>query len=247
MPNIKLDISYDGADFCGYQIQPRNRTVQGEIEKALKTLFQEDIRTVASGRTDKMVHAYGQVVSFFAVKQIPINNIVDALNTYLPQTIRVLGAEYVSENFNARKDAKKKTYIYKMYMGKESPFNAFRKLRISSDLNVEEMKAAAKLFVGTHDFTAFYCSGSTATTTIRTVFDCRLYESEEWEKTLSLTITANGFLYKMVRLIVGALLQVGEGVYNNEDIIKLLKSEITPKKYAAPPYGLYLLNAEYDE
>jgi len=181
-------------------------------------------------------------------KAIQIDKLVSAFNFYLPNDIRVAAVEAVDENFNANKSAAKKTYIYDMYIGAPNALLKDRALHLDKKLDFNAIQKAAKTFIGIHDFIAFRAKGSSATTTVRTVYDCNLqsiniYGSEGYR----LAITANGFLYKMVRIIVGTLLKVGEGKLTSADIITLLNSaKEWDKKIPAPPHGLYLWNVEYE-
>lgn len=246
---IKLTIAYLGTPFCGWQKQPGKRTVQSELEHALFLLYGCKVCTTASGRTDAGVHALAQTVHFDAPAPHANERIAAALNRHLPPEIRAILAEEVTDDFNARKSAHKKTYEYRLYFAQnDNPFLKDRAARIYGDYNVPAMQQAAKKFVGTHDFTAFRLLGSNATTTVRTLYECELiFGANEFNaKSLTLTVSANGFLYKMVRLIVGSLFEVGKGRLSEAQIDKMLQSgEQLWNKKPAPPEGLYLKQVEY--
>lgn len=243
---IRLTIAYLGTGYSGWQAQANKPTVQGELETALGKLYGVPVAATASGRTDEGVHALGQVVHFDAPKDLPCPRIVGALNFFLPPQIRVIAAQTAPDDFNARKSAHRKTYEYRFYLAeRDSPFLLGRALRLPPSCDMRAMADAAPLFVGKHDFTAFRNLGSSAKTTVRTVFDCRLTPAAgEWD--YALTVTADGFLYKMVRNIAGTLVRVGEGTLPPQEIPRLLATgEEWPCKCPAPPCGLYLKNVEY--
>ena len=247
---IKLTVSYCGAGFCGWQSQPSRRTVQGEMEGALCRLFGVPVAATAAGRTDEGVHAVGQVVHFDAPGDLSCARIAGALNAFLPPAIRVLQAEPTDETFHARKSAHRKTYVYRLYTGSaDHPLLTDRALRLPAPPDFDAMRQAAPLFAGRHDFAAFRALGSSANTTVRTVFDCTFTPPRLIDELLpplaELRITADGFLYKMVRLIVGALLQVGKGNLGQEQLAALLSGTADWQKLTAPACGLYLLSVCY--
>ena len=245
---VKLTLGYDGTFFSGFQKQNGLKTIQGELETALKNLYGEDISVCGSGRTDAGVHALGQAVHYDCEKEISSERIAGALNYYLPDSIRVISASYAEKDFDARKSAHKKTYFYDMYFGDvENPVLKDRAYFAGKKPNVKAMKAAAELFEGTHDFRAFRCEGSSAKTTVRTVFDCSPKELELYGcPAVRITVSADGFLYKMVRIICGFVLRAGQGKISTEKISELLgnPSEDFPK-IPLPPQGLYLKTVEY--
>ncbi len=245
MGRIKLVVEYDGTNFAGYQVQPGKRTVQGELEKALESIFQTKVTTFASGRTDAKVHALHQVVHFDMPHEIKNTHLDDSLNAFLPSDIRVVSFQRVSSEFDARFSPKKKTYGYKFYLSRcERPLYLNRALRVNENINIEKMQSAAKLFVGTHDFSSFVSKKSGKTNFVRTIYSCEIVKTTENEYMLK--ITGNGFLYNMVRIIMGTLLFVGEGKFEEDCINKILEAK--SRKMAgktAPPYALYLLDVEY--
>ncbi|MCH5161017.1 MAG: tRNA pseudouridine(38-40) synthase TruA [Clostridiales bacterium] len=242
MIRYAITISYDGGGFCGWQHQANCDSVQDAVEKAIFLLSGERVKVVGSGRTDAGVHALGQVASFSLEKDLAENVIVGGLNAHLPKSIRILSAKKTEESFDARKSAKKKTYMYLMYRGNALPVLYNRALCVG-DVNVEAMRAAAKDIVGTHDFSTFKAAGSGAKTSVRTVYDVRI---DDDGKFIKLFITANGFLYNMVRIIAAQLVKIGSGA--KVDIKELIeKRDRTAAKETAPAFALYLYSVEYND
>ena len=243
MRRIKLTLDYVGGRYHGWQIQPGKDTVQKRLEDALSKLCQEEIHTVASGRTDSGVHALGQVVHFDTNTDYPLIAYVRGTNNNLPSTIRVLKAEEVDEEFHARFNAKKKTYMYLMYKGREErAVYAERATRID-EIDTKAIENACKLLIGEHDFTSFMSTGSDIKTTVRTIYEARWVEENGEYK---FYVSANGFLYNMVRKIVAALLRVGTGKMSVEEFGEKLKNpDILSLPFVAPADGLYLVSVEY--
>lgn len=238
---IKLTIQYDGADFCGFQTQPQKRTVQSELEAAIYKVTGTSSRVTASGRTDAGVHAIGQIAHFDTDKDLG-EKYVGALNFYLPPDVRVTDAKTVDESFHARFSSKKKTYVYVMYESKTgNPLLGNRAVRVENKLNVKRMNEAAKLFLGKHDFAEFRSLGSDALTTKRTVFDANVKRKDGL---VLFSVTADGFLYNMVRKMAAALIDVGNGRMSQEQISDLLSLKATFTK-VAPAHGLYLYKVVY--
>ncbi len=236
----KIVLSYDGGGFCGWQSQPSGGSVQDAVERAVKSLTGETVRVVGSGRTDAGVHAIGQVAHFDTAKDVPEKTVVSGLNAYLPQTVRVLSASKTDSAFDVLRSVKKKTYMYLMYRGPQLPLLMGRALCVG-DIDVASMQRAASELKGTHDFASFMASGGGAKTSTRTVFDARFKTDGNF---IEFFITADGFLYNMVRIIVAQLLKVGEGrAVSIKDIME--KRDRTYAKEIAPAYGLYLYNVEY--
>ena len=243
MRRIKLTLDYVGVRYHGWQIQPGKDTVQKRLEDALSKLCNEEIHTVASGRTDSGVHALGQVVHFDTNTDYSLVAYIRGTNNHLPPSIRVLKAEEVTEDFHARFSAKKKTYMYLMYKGKEErAVYSERAIRID-EIDTKAIKKACEYLVGEHDFTSFKSTGSDIKTTVRTVYEARW---EEDENECKFFVSANGFLYNMVRKIVAALLRVGLGKMSVEEFrSKLDNPDILSLPFVAPADGLYLVSAEY--
>lgn len=238
---IKLIIEYDGTNFCGWQYQPGLRTVQSELESAIEKLTGEKSRVTASGRTDAGVHALGQTAHFDTNKDLG-EKYAGALNYYLPPDIRIIRAEKTSEDFHARFSAKNKTYKYVIYEAQtDSAILRGRAVRVGYRLNVRAMNAAARSFFGKNDFSAFMSAGSETVTTVRTVTDISVKRKDGL---IIISVSADGFLYNMVRKIAAALIKAGRGALDGDGIKELLckGAVFTP---VAPPEGLYLYKVEY--
>lgn len=237
---IKLTLEYDGTNFCGWQTQPSLRTVQSELEAAIYKLTGTESRVTASGRTDAGVHALGQVVHFDTDKDLG-KKFVSGLNFYLPDDIAVLSAERVGDDFHARFSSKRKTYVYLMYNSNvESPLLRNRAARVGK-LDEEKMRDAAKCFVGEHDFAVFRSTGSDTNTTVRTVSEAVIEQSGIF---VTFSVTADGFLYNMVRKMAAALIEVGSGKMTKAGLEALFR-EGAVFTLVAPPQGLYLKKVEY--
>lgn len=247
MTNYLITVSYDGANYCGWQSQPNGVSVQTTIEDAIEKTFGERVRIVGSGRTDAGVHASGQCANFCVEKFIATERVVGALNYYLPQSVRVREARCVPLEFNARKSAKRKTYMYVMYTGSVCPLLEGRALRVEG-VNAERMRTAAEELIGRHDFSSFVSSGGSAKTFTRTVFSARIAESKSdlADSLIKFYITADGFLYNMVRIITAKLIEIGRG--SGEDMRTILKAkDRLAAKAIAPACGLYLVNVDYGD
>ena len=245
MRNIKLTIEYDGKDFNGWQKQPTKLNIQGTIEQAIKQITGEDVELNASGRTDAGVHALGQVANFKTNSQIPIEKFAIAINSKLKRSIVIKKAEEVDERFHSRLSCKKKTYRYIINNSPEGTA-IYRNLEthIPQKLDLSQMKKAIKYFEGEHDFKAFKASGTSSKSSVRTIYKADIYQENE---KIFIEITGNGFLYNMVRIIVGTLVEVGLGTIKPEKIIDIIqqgKRENAGKTF--PPNGLYLLKVMYD-
>lgn len=220
MRNVKLTIEYDGTNYCGWQKQNNEKTIQEEIEKAIYKAVGEVVEVIGSSRTDAGVHARGMVANFKTNATIPFDKFKYAINDKLPDDIAIIESEEVSEDFHARYDSKGKTYCYSIINRQQKPAIGRNYVyHFKWDLNIEKMREACKHFIGKHDFKAFRSLGSSVKTTERTIEE--LYIESEGEK-INIFITADGFLYNMVRIIVGTLLKVGRGKIPVEDIEKII-------------------------
>ncbi|NLG83457.1 MAG: tRNA pseudouridine(38-40) synthase TruA [Firmicutes bacterium] len=245
MRNIKLTLAYEGTAYLGFQRQKQGPTIQGTLEESLVHLTGERPRVIGAGRTDAGVHALGQVVNFHTSSRIETGRFVPALNSLLPRDIAVLAAEEVPLAFHARRDAKRKTYTYRLWRPSVRPvFERDRSYHFPRPLDLAAMEAAPRLLVGRHDFAVFGSSGSTEVkTTVRTVFAAGWQEEGPL---LTFTITADGFLYRMVRNIVGTLLEIGLGKHPPEWVEELLALGHRPAAGpAVPARGLFLVRVEY--
>lgn len=243
--NILLTIEYDGSRYFGWQVQPRVPTIQGEIQKTVRRVLKQDIKLKGSGRTDAGVHAYGQTASFEIIHGIPVEKIPRVLNNKLPGDIKILAAKEVPEDFHARFSAVGKKYIYKMRESVDVFANNYF-YEVPKKPDYEVMKEAAKNIVGTHDFKCFQASGGEEKeTTVRTIFDLDVKKTEAGYE---LVVCGNGFLYNMVRIITGTMVDVGLGKISPEEIKGIIDSKDRSKAgHTAPPQGLYLAEVYYTE
>lgn len=242
--NIKLTIAYDGFDYCGWQTQPNKPTIQGTIESAIERLTNQKIQITGASRTDSGVSALGQTANFIIDSPIPTANFKNALNNILPDEIAIIDTQEVLDDFNSRFDAESKEYQYTIYTGKNKPvMNCRHCWFYPYNLDVEAMSEAAKLLIGTKDFKAFASAGDERDNTIRTVFDCHLNCIDQ---TITFTICGNGFLYNMVRNIVGTLTEIGKGKWQPNYINDIIQSKDRSKAgILAPAQGLCLMSIKY--
>ena len=245
MRNIKLTIEYDGKEFNGWQKQPNKLNIQGNIERAIETITGEKVDLNASGRTDAGVHAIAQVANFKTNSTLPIEKWPLALNANLKKSIRIKDAKEVDLRFHSRLTCKKKTYRYVINNSKYGTA-IYRNLEthIPYKLDVIKMQNAAKYFEGEHDFKAFKASGTSSKSSVRTIYEAKVYQNGD---RIFIELTGNGFLYNMVRIIAGTLVEVGLGKIEAEkipDIIQSQKRENAGK--TLPPNGLYLLQVKYN-
>ncbi|MBP1950037.1 tRNA pseudouridine(38-40) synthase TruA [Virgibacillus litoralis] len=248
MEKIKCIISYDGTNFSGFQIQPRTRTVQGELEKALTKIHKgEHIRVHASGRTDTGVHARGQTIHFETPFTLPPQNWKQALNTLLPADLNVYKVAVVPDSFHARYDVAEKEYRY--YIWNEREKDVFKQnymYQFPYPLDIQAMQYACRYFEGTHDFTTF----SSAKATIKGSKIRHMYEvsCHKEGNQIEFIFRGSGFLYNMVRIIIGALLDIGQGRREPSDITDLLeKKDRRLLGETVPAQGLYLWQVKYEE
>ena len=242
---VKLTVSYDGTDYCGWQVQPNENTVQQQIENAVFMVTGERVRVTGSGRTDSGVHAIGQVAHFSVEKNsVSGDKFAKALNAHLPQDIRVIDSCECDKDFDACRKAKKKTYRYSTYLAPTTlPLKERYAVRLDCKLDIDAIKSASKLFLGEHDFKGFCASGSSVKTTTRTIYGVDVdFNGQD----LTFTITGNGFLYNMVRIMVGTLIKVGEGKATTKDVIEMLSTgERAKGGKTLSAKGLTLVSVEY--
>lgn len=242
---VKLTVSYDGTDYCGWQVQPNGVTVQEVLENALETVVGQRLKITGSGRTDAGVHAKGQVAHFETpFDNIPAEKFYKALNVHLPPDIKVLDSQLASDDFNARRSAKSKTYSYFCYLSNvEQPLKERFAVKLDRQPDIQKMQEVAKILVGEHDFKCMCSSGSGVKTTVRTIYSIDI---EQKEDDITFSISGNGFLYNMVRIMVGILLDVGYGKLTKEYVEKMLSTG--ERKFSIKtllPKGLCLMKVEY--
>lgn len=248
MRTFKLTLAYDGTDFAGWQRQPDKRTVQGELEAALARITQEQCKCIASGRTDAGVHALGQVVSFTSATRLAPEVLAKALSAELPDDLLVFEVTEAPAGFHALRDAVRKRYRYVIEDGRlRDLFDRRYVWHVYQRLDAEAMRQAAAPLVGTHDFTSFETSGSPRLTTVRTVLDLALERrAGELTDRIVVEVEADGFLYNMVRNIVGTLVEVGKGKQPASWPAEVLAlRDRTKAGMTAPPQGLFLAGVEY--
>lgn len=244
MRNIKLILEYDGTNYLGWQKQKIGTTIQGTLEAAIADLTNEEVEVTGSSRTDAGVHARGFVANFKTNGRIPADKFREAINHKLPDDIVILKSEEVEIEFHARYDAKGKTYSYSI-LNREVPsaINRNYLYHLKKKLDVEAMKEACKYFIGTYDFAAFKTSGSSVKTTVRTITELYI---EEKDNIIKIYVTGDGFLYNMVRIIVGTLIMVGSNKINSNEIKNIIDSKQREKAgICVPATGLVLEKVYY--
>jgi tRNA pseudouridine38-40 synthase len=243
---LKLIIAYDGAPFAGWQSQTHSNTIQDQLERAFERIGGRRVRVHGAGRTDAGVHALGQCAHVdLANDRLSAAHWTRALNALLPPAIRVLRCRYVPDQFHARFSAKGKIYRYRIWSAPvASPFEYKRAWHIPTLLNLERLKAAAREFVGTHDFAGFAANrGRPESNTVRTVYSVRVHRKGPCVR---IDFDGDGFLYKMVRLIVGSLADCASGKSDVEQIAQQLDSgRSASRRFAAPSEGLILVRVRY--
>jgi len=240
--NIKLKIEYDGIDFYGWQVQPRLRTVQGEIQDRLNTILKHEVNLIGSGRTDVGVHALGQVANFKTENPLDKDSILRGLNGLLPDDIVINRVEEVDLDFNARYSAKSRVYKYRVYLGRTAIWRR-HVWEVLYSLNLDDILKATEGICGEHDFSSFCVAESTKENNI-----CKV-ASATWERLgneLIFKIEADRFLHTVVRSMVGTLIEVGRGFFSVSDFIEIMKAKDRRKGGpTAPACGLYLVEVKY--
>jgi tRNA pseudouridine38-40 synthase len=250
MQFFKLIIAYDGTGYSGWQVQPNGVTIQQLLEEAWHEVTGESVRIMASGRTDAGVHAEGQVCSVESATSLDCLTLERALNASCPDNISILQVDFADAGFHAIRDAVQKTYRYQIQFGRiRDPLQCQWRWFIPSLVDVAGLEQAARLLEGEHDFASFQASGSDRKTTIRNVSQIRV---NQWQRSvfgyLDIEVTANGFLYNMVRNIVGTLVAVGQGKRQPEWVLQVLEQkDRTFAGPTAPAHGLFLVRVDYHE
>ncbi len=251
MPTFKLTLAYDGTAYAGWQVQaPGRLAVQEVVERAIEAVTGQRVRVMASGRTDAGVHARGQVISFRSACGLEPGVLVRALNAHLPADIAVLDAQIVPDDFHATLSARRKRYRYAIHNHPiRDVFRRHTSWHFPRPLDVPAMHEAAQLLQGTHDFRSFQTSGSKRQSTVRTIFDISVRRgSGEDRHMVYIEVEADGFLYNMVRAIVGTLVEVGRGSRPPAWVAEVLAA--CDRRLAgrtAPPHGLCLLRVDYGD
>ncbi|MCA9076353.1 MAG: tRNA pseudouridine(38-40) synthase TruA [Planctomycetaceae bacterium] len=253
MRNVRLTIAYEGTNYAGWQVQPEQSSVQGTIEGAIERLTGETIRIHGAGRTDAGVHAIGQVAHFHTESTIPPERFAPALNRELPKDIIIHDSREVPDEFHARYSAVRKQYRYLIDTAELTP-PAMRDLvwRVHGAFDEVTLTEAATRLIGRHDFSAFESKSSPDEDSCRTVQDIvvsRVPSAFGWHENhelLAIAITADGFLYNMVRSIVGTMVEVAQGRWTTDDVTRMLKSrDRSQAGSTAPPHGLCLMWVDY--
>lgn len=244
----KLTIAYEGTSYSGWQVQPNGISIQGVIEEALCKILQEKVRLIGSGRTDAGVHALGQVAHFKTEKKLNLHGFYGSLNSLLPKQIRILNLEYLKTPFHAQHSAKSKTYRYHLYLDKVlNPFRRAFVWHVPFAFDLNALCEAKKHLIGTHDFTSF-CNeaskGASAKDPVRTLFRVDVIREDGG---IALEFEGDGFLYKMVRNMVGVLVDCAIGKKAPEEVLEILNAKDRRKaSQAAPPQGLFLVEVCYE-
>lgn len=245
MKRVKLTIAYDGTNYCGWQIQPNGITVEEVINKTLSKLTGEQIQVIGASRTDSGVHALGNVAVFDTETTIPAEKISAAMNQRLPDDIVIVKSEEVAADFHPRYCDCTKTYEYHIINTRiPVPTRRLTNYFVSYELDLDKMRQAAAYLVGEHDFTSFCNIRSDVESAVRTIYSLDIIENGE---EITIRINGNGFLYNMVRIIVGTLIRVGRGFYEAEKVKEILDAK--DRKVAgvtAPAHGLMLVKIDYE-
>lgn len=244
MRRIKLVVAYDGTDYCGFQVQNNGPTIEGELNKVLSELFKEDIKVIGASRTDSGVHAYCNVAVFDTDARMPAEKMLYALNQRLPEDIRVQSSCEVAADFHPRHTDSRKTYEYRIYNAPvQNPMKRRFALWNYHNLDVDKMKKAAAYLEGEHDFKSFCSADTQVESTVRTIYSVQVTQTGE---DIVISVCGNGFLYNMVRIIAGTLLEVGKGKIEPNEMDRILNERNRQASGpTAPPHGLTLVKYEF--
>lgn len=248
---VLLSVAYDGTSYCGWQVQKNGETIEGVLNRELSRLFDEEITVIGASRTDSGVHALGNVAVFDTEARMPADKMAYALNSRLPDDIRIQRSFEVPSDFHPRKTACVKTYEYRILNREfELPSERLNSYFFRRRLDVERMKAACPYFTGEHDFKSFCSIHTQAETTVRTIYSLEVTEQklDSQGRLIRIRVTGNGFLYNMVRILAGTLIQIGLGAYAPEDVAAMLEArDRQAAGPTAPAKGLTLLGMRYPE
>lgn len=243
--NYRLTLAYDGTRYRGWQrLAQADTTIQGKLEAVLSGIFDVPVEVQGSGRTDAGVHARAQVVSFHAPER-PVAQLLSALRRYLPEDIGALSLEYAPPRFHARLSATEKTYVYRIWNSAEPDvFERRWRVQLPQKFDLQAMRRGAALLLGAHDFRAFCANKQLKKTSVRTLRRCEIVQNGQ---ELRFELTADGFLYHMARIMVGTLLEIGEGKRSPEEIPALLERRIRAEAgQTVPAKGLFLMEVRYE-
>lgn len=244
MRNIRLDLCYDGTRYQGWQrLQNTDNTIQGKLEQTLSRILDEPIEISGSGRTDAGAHAMGQVASFHCLSSLPCGEILVQLRRYLPEDIGIISCQEASQRFHARLNAAGKTYCYRIW-NSDAPcvFERRYVYQLPERLDLEAMRRAAAIFVGRHDFSAFCAAKSKKKSTVRCITD---FEVEQCGNEIRFRVSGDGFLYNMVRILVGTLIEVGRGERTSDSVADLFGRPRSEAGFLPPARGLCLEEVRY--
>lgn len=247
MINYKITVAYDGTKYKGWQVQKAtDDTIQGKLQHVLSTLCNRPIEVIGSGRTDAGVHARGQVANFHFPKHFTKDEIFEWLNRHLPSDIAVLEIEECDERFHSRYNAKSKTYVYTIHTGiVPDVFGRKYKYNIENDLDIEAMRKAASYLIGEHDFKSFCGNKKMKKSTVRNIFSIDIKKNTD-ANDIVFVFTGNGFLQNMIRILMGTLIEVGDGRRSYSQMPEILEAmDRNAAGYTAPACGLMLLKVEY--
>ena len=238
---VKLIVAYDGTAYCGWQLQPNGRTIEGELNQALSSLLQEDIHVIGASRTDSGVHALCNIAVFDTQTRIPAEKISYALNQRLPEDIRIKKSCEVAADFHPRHCSSRKIYEYRIYQDSfPEPVRRLYTHFTYVPLDMDRMREGAAWLIGEHDFKSFCSTAAVVETTVRTILSINI---EKQGKEIVISVCGTGFLYNMVRIIVGTLMEVGRGSYPPEHVREILEAKDRQAAGpTAPACGLTLVN-----
>jgi tRNA pseudouridine38-40 synthase len=248
MPTFKLTLAYDGANFCGWQSQPGQRTVQGVLEAAWREITGETVRVSATSRTDSGVHALGQVVGVQSKSQLTAVELLGGINAKLPDDVLLVNIEEAAPDFHATRDARQKRYRYQIHNDRLRPlFERGQVWHVPQRLDVAAMHRAGQTLVGTHDFASFQSVGSQRESTVRTIFAVEVTRGVgDCASRVQIEVEGDGFLYNMVRIIGGTLMEVGAGRREAYSLGEVLAAHDRHQAgLTAPPQGLTLLRVDF--
>lgn len=242
---IRLKVAYDGTNYHGWQLQPNGITIESELNRCLSQILGEDIRVTGASRTDSGVHALGNVAVFDTCARMPAGKVAYALNQRLPEDIRIQKSEQVPSHWHPRRCVSRKTYEYKIYRAEfPLPQRRLYSLFTYHELDVQRMREAAACLEGEHDFKSFCQVNTQVESTVRTIYSITIWEEGQ---ELTIRVCGSGFLYNMVRIITGTLLEVGRGRLSAKDIPTILdQKDRSSAGPTAPAHGLTLISIEYE-